>query len=73
LVIHDGYDNTSEPLGIYCGDATPGDVTGSGNVLYVTLRTDKSVTAKGFHVRFSGKQKIDPNSGGNENGNRFIL
>ena len=55
-------------LGPYCGDMTPGDITATGNVIYVKFKTDASVTAKGFTVQFSGKDKVTTSGGGNENG-----
>ena len=35
LVLYDGYDNTADVLGRYCGVQTPGDITASGNVIYI--------------------------------------
>ena len=51
--IYDGADVNARKIGRFCGTVSPGDITSSGNKLYVKFKTDGSTTKKGFAARFS--------------------
>ena len=50
--IRDGGDRTSKLLGRFCGNTLPGNITSTGNQLFVKFHSDSSVSRKGFSAFF---------------------
>ena len=53
--IHDGASPSAPLLGTYCGTDSPGDITSSGNTLFVSFTSDYSETRDGFGVMYNAK------------------
>ncbi|XP_022668300.1 tolloid-like protein 1 isoform X2 [Varroa destructor] len=52
LTLYDGYDDSTEPLNVFCGTKLPSDVV-TGPVLLVRFKTDDNIAAKGFSLAYS--------------------
>ena len=53
--IHDGAGPSAPLLDTYCGSDSPGDITSSGNTLFVSFSSDNSITKDGFNVIYKAK------------------
>ncbi|KAI8521816.1 Tolloid-like protein 2 [Branchiostoma belcheri] len=52
--IFDGYDDSAEKLGRFCGAETPDVIVSRGDSLLVRFRTDDTINKKGFHAQYMG-------------------
>ena len=48
LTIYDGLNTSSPMLSVFCGDVIPQSLSSSGNVMFLELLTDHSVSGYGF-------------------------
>ena len=53
LQIRDGDNSLSPLLGRFCGSSTPGNITSSGNSLWIEFHSDASVADTGFLAHFT--------------------
>ena len=51
--IYDGQDTSAPLMRNICGDTLPGDVTSSGNTMFVRFKTDVSGNRNGFSIYYS--------------------
>ena len=50
--IYDGSDDTAPLIRSLCGSRQPGDITASGNVVFVSFLSDGTVTDYGFTIQY---------------------
>ena len=51
LIIYDGPDDTSNPIGIkLCGDTKPTEIESSGNTMHIHFHTDARTAGSGFQI-----------------------
>ena len=53
LTFYDGYSVASPLLGSYCGTVHPEVIYSTGSYLYIKLRTDSTITSRGFRISVS--------------------
>ena len=52
LEVHEGGEATGPLVGRYCGRDTPPGYVSASNSLYLTFRSDYSVSRSGFRIRY---------------------
>ncbi|KAI0233877.1 Cubilin [Lamellibrachia satsuma] len=57
--IYDGRGTSAPLMRTICGDSLPGDVTSSGNTMFVRFQTDDSGTRSGFSIYYSTFIPVD--------------
>ena len=57
--IYDGRGTSAPLMRTICGDSLPGDVTSSGNTMFVRFQTDGSATRSGFSIYYSTFIPVD--------------
>ena len=50
--IYDGSDDTALLIRSLCGSRRPGDITASGNVVFVSFLSDGTITNYGFRIQY---------------------
>ena len=52
LIIYDGPDDTSNPIGTkLCGDTKPTEIESSGNTMHIQFHTDGNIESTGFQIQ----------------------
>ena len=49
--VYDGADTSAPLMGTYCGSLIPTSIESSGRDMYVSFKSDYSITRRGFEVR----------------------
>ena len=57
--VYDGNDVTAPLLQTFCGRGLPGDVTSSGNSLFVYFKIENVTTYDGFTIYYSGLSPVE--------------
>jgi len=53
LTFYDGYSESYPLLGSYCGTVHPEVIYSTGTYVYITFRTDSTITSRGFRISVS--------------------
>ncbi|KAK2175569.1 hypothetical protein NP493_725g00025 [Ridgeia piscesae] len=62
ITIFDGNDTTAPELRKFCGNDRPGDITCSGNVLFISFFSDGSRVHANFEIRYRAIVQVDGKS-----------
>ena len=57
--VYDGNDVSAPLLQTFCGQSLPGDVTSSGNTLFVHFKIVNVMTYDGFTIYYSGLSPVE--------------